>query len=346
MVGTPVLQVIPPLKLSPGAREIKAGDGTVLVVKQRELEGRTRLTSDAIVYDIMTRIELTSSEIAQYRAPSRIESDGFQPAVVLASSELDARDSNARDSIAQPPVGSEDSVLGPGGQEEGFRLDNTSTDGYERGASVDSADSHITVARPRSIQAAGDQKNPMELDQPQAPVQQPHNQQIVAALEALQPNGSFDRDYLTVDELRTLSNEDSEWSLQELQFRLASMAHRDHTSGFGRGRMNVFMDPVNLQQLLPMYDTMINTSNPNIKPSKGQNYIMGRIVGSAQGRVVHHGPGTCDQCQKVAGNGWGKKRYCQCVTAVDANRNAIFDGACANCAHNDHPERCSFYTGS
>ena len=71
-----------------------------------------------------------------------------------------------------------------------------------------------------------------------------------------------------------------------------------------------------------------------------------RLEASAQGRTVHQGQGACVQCQKFAGKGWGKKRYCQCVTVVDAAGNSILGGACSNCAHGDHPEVCSFHSGS
>lgn len=185
-------------------------------------------------------------------------------------------------------------------------------------------------------------------DQQMAPVSAaaapPSTNQIVAALQALKPNGSFDRPLLTRDELRSIANVESRWTLQELQYRLGSMAQENFTAGFGSGQLSAFMNPVNINQLLPVYDPRVNPNNEMFTSKNGRLYVMGRVMSSAQGRVVHQGQSACTQCQKVASTGWGRKRYCQCVTVVDAGGNAILGGACSNCAHNDHPEGCSFYT--
>lgn len=200
-----------------------------------------------------------------------------------------------------------------------------------------------TLTRPSTDQAA-DFGNMSQPTQSSVVGQYVHNNPTVAALESLQPGGSFPRPLLTVDELKGLSMEQSDWSLSQLQFRLASIAHNDYTSGFGRRGMDLFMDPANLQQLLPVNDPLINARNPSFTAKKGQNYVIGRIMSSAQGRIVHQDQNACANCQKAATQDWGKKRYGQCVTVADANGNAILGGACSNCAHNDHPESCSFYT--
>lgn len=174
--------------------------------------------------------------------------------------------------------------------------------------------------------------------------QQPKSNPLVAALEALQTSGTFSQPLLSTDQLRKLANEDSEWTLKDLQFLLASIAQAGLTIGFGSGHLNPFLDPANVDKLLPVHEPVIDPENSSFTSSKGQRYVAGRIVSSAQGRVVHSGQNSCQNCQTAASRRWGKKRYCQCVTVSEANSKPILNGACSNCAHNNHPETCSFYS--
>ncbi|KAK4501594.1 hypothetical protein PRZ48_007403 [Zasmidium cellare] len=180
--------------------------------------------------------------------------------------------------------------------------------------------------------------------QPPVAAQQAHANPYVAALEALQPNGRFAQPLLTRDDLKELCNTESTWTLEELQFRLASMVNADFFQNLGAGRLSALTDPADTSQLLPVHDPLINPENKSFAPKKGRNYVITRVMSSAQGRVVHQGQNACKQCQKFASKGWGQKRYCQCVTVSDASGEEVLGGACSNCAHGDHPEICSFYT--